>query len=115
MSNSLNRTYVERLLEEVRLAIVSINTDRQIEDAQTLSEIISAANQEARALDADCLEETFDVKGLHDRLHTAVVHLRVMRHGLDRIEHALEQTLDTARRLSHAVEPEAHDEDDAQL
>jgi hypothetical protein len=115
MSNSLNRTYVERLLEEVRGAIVSINTERQIEDGQTLSDIISAANQEARALDPDFLEETFDVKGLHDRLHTAVVHLRVMRHGLDRIEHALEQTLDTARRLSHAVEPEAHDEDDAQL
>lgn len=115
MSNTTNRDYVERLLEEVRGAVVSVNTDRQIEDSQTLSDIVSAASQEARTLDADLLEETFDVKGLHDRLHTAVVHLRVMRHGLDRIEDALERAIDTARRLSHAVEPEAHDEDDDAL
>ena len=115
MSNTMNRAYVERLLDEVRGAALSIDTNGLTEDSTTLDIILRAAIVEAKTLDADTLEETFDVKGLHDRLHTAAVHLRVMRHSLDRIEAALDQTLSTARRLSHAVEPEAHDDDDDAL
>lgn len=75
-----------------------------IRDAEHLHDAIAAAREEIDTLKVEAIEEAADVKALHDRLDAVVVHCRVLRNNLDRIEGSAESALEFTRVITAHVE-----------
>ena len=105
---NLSNQIAELLLELPHIA----DAPDVIRDAQHLLDALESARAEQDALHIPTLEEAAHVKPLHDRLHAAVIHCRVMRNNLDRIEHATGQALELSRQMSAAVEEPEQDDGD---
>ena len=107
MSQSSNEN-IERLLHEIRdnLADCELhhNANTIKNDHANLENAILAALIETNRIEADKLEEIYDVKPMHDRIHSIVLALRVSRNNLERLEHYAELALEHAREIAHAVE-----------
>ena len=109
MSNpNANQDYIDRLIIETRSDLQELdlyhNTPTTKNDHEQFEQAIMAALREANRLDASNVEEIWDVKPLHDRIHALVIMLRVARNNLERLEHYAESALDKARKISHSVE-----------
>ena len=107
MSN-LNTDNIDRLLREVRDSLTDCelyhNSPTHKNDSANLENIILAAIIEANRLDSSEVEEIYDVKPLHDRIHSIVLALRVARNTLERLEAHAQNALNKARMISHIVE-----------
>jgi hypothetical protein len=97
---------IRRLLNEAATELMSAADGPIMSDAVALNDLLSNALKEANALPTDRVEEAFDVKGLHDRIHVCLVQIRATRHALDVIELGLDSALENVRRVGRMVEPE---------
>jgi len=102
---------VRRLLQDAATELQAADHGPLQSDANILSDLIAAAVNEARALPFEKVEEAFDVKGLHDRIHVCLVQIRATRHALDIVELSLDSALNDVRRVGRMVEPEDEDAD----
>jgi len=105
-----NHELMVRLLGDASAELISAADAPIMSDATALCEQITNATKESNSLPCDCIEEAFDVKGLHDRIHVCLVQIRANRHALDVVELSLNTALDNVRRVARMVEPD--DEDD---
>jgi len=110
-----NRDHLRHLLTNItsELAVLdkmanSIPAER---DVKTFESLVFAAILELEEVDPDSLEESNQVKPLHDRIHAIVLQLRIQRNTLERLERSAEMALDDVRKLSQAVEEPYSDED----
>ena len=101
---------IKRLLDEALAELISADNAPIMSDAVALTDLISNAIKEGNALPHDRIEEAFDVKGLHDRIHVCLVQIRATRHALDVMEMSLDTALENVRRVGRVVEP-AEDDD----
>ena len=104
----------KRLLTEINKSLRLIDAyhdvTQETHDSQALSNAIGVAMTEELRVQPDRLEEMWEVKALHDRIHSIVILLRVYRNNLERMEHEAELALQKARELSRAIEqPEDHE------
>lgn len=111
-----NRDFLRNLVDQISTHIATLPRPESIPGALRDTEHVINAIEEVRneldAIDVQQIEEAAQVKPLHDRLHAVVIHCRVLRNNLDRIELATELALDVCRQLSAAVEePELIDDD----
>jgi hypothetical protein len=110
----MNPDNTRRLLSEInqslRLLDAFHNVELEQNDSQALSKSIDAAMVEEVRVQPEHLEELWQVKPLHDRVHSIVILLRVARNNLERMEQEAENALQKARELSRVVEePEDHE------
>ena len=101
---------IRRLLGEASAELISADAAPIMSDAVALTDLISNAIKESNALPCDRIEEAFDVKGLHDRIHVCLVQIRATRHALDVMEMSLDTALENVRRVGRVVEPEEDDD-----
>ena len=101
---------IKRLLSEASAELISASDAPIMSDAVALTDLISNAIKEGNALPHDRIEEAFDVKGLHDRIHVCLVQIRATRHALDVMEMSLDTALENVRRVGRVVEPEEDDD-----
>jgi len=101
---------IKRLLGEASAELISASDAPIMSDAVALTDLISNAIKEGNALPHDRIEEAFDVKGLHDRIHVCLVQIRATRHALDVMEMSLDTALENVRRVGRVVEPEEDDD-----
>ena len=101
---------IKRLLDETSSELISASDAPIMSDAVALTDLISNAIKEGNALPCDRIEEAFDVKGLHDRIHVCLVQIRATRHALDVMEMSLDTALENVRRVGRVVEPEEDDD-----
>lgn len=113
-----NRENIRRLVENItgELAIVQQiagRHDLHSEDVSIVSDLNRSAITELQvfAAHADSVDESYQVKPLHDRVHVLVVQLRVLRNTLEAMENAAEKALEDVRRISASVEESAPDDD----
>jgi hypothetical protein len=108
MTQSSTHENIERLLRLIRdnLADCELhhNTQTVKNDHANLENAILAALIEGNRIEAEKVEEIWDVKPMHDRIHSIVLALRVSRNNLERLEHYAELALEHAREIAHAVE-----------
>jgi hypothetical protein len=97
---------IRRLLDEASAELHSAEAAPVTGDAAILHDLLVSALAEARTLPFERVEEAFDVKGLHDRIHVCLVQIRATRHALDVIELSLDSALENVRRVGRLVEPE---------
>jgi hypothetical protein len=106
--SKINSDNIDRLLRDVRDSLTDCelyhNSPSNKNDNLNLEGLILAALIEANRLEPEKVEEIYDVKPLHDRIHSIVLALRVARNTLERLEHHAEIALDKARHISHIVE-----------
>ena len=110
----MNPDNTRRLLSEInqslRLLDAFHNVELEQNDSQALSKSIDAAMIEEVRVQPEHLEELWQVKPLHDRVHSIVILLRVARNNLERMEQEAENALQKAREVSRVVEePEDHE------
>lgn len=101
---------IKRLLDEASAELISADNAPIMSDAVALTDLVSNAIKEGNALPHDRIEEAFDVKGLHDRIHVCLVQIRATRHALDVMEMSLDTALENVRRVGRVVEPEEDDD-----
>lgn len=101
---------IKRLIEDAATEVQSAATAPLRRDADHLADLITSALDESRALPWNGVEEAFDVKGLHDRIHVCLVQIRATRHALDVVELSLDAALENVRRVGRMVEPDDDDE-----
>jgi len=102
---------VRRLLQDAATELQAANLGPLQSDAGILSDLINSAVNEAHALPFENVDEAFDVKGLHDRIHVCLVQIRATRHALDVVELSLDSALNDVRRVGRMVEPDDEDAD----
>lgn len=101
---------IKRLLDETIGQVYLARNTKITDDAKSLERLLNAASVEYHNLSIDAIEEAFDVKGLHDRIHVCLVQIRATRHALDVIEMSLDSALENVRRVGRMVEPEEDDD-----
>lgn len=113
-----NRENIRRLVENItgELAIVqhiASRHEQHNDDIATVVDLNRSAITELQvfAAGADSVDESYQVKPLHDRVHVLVVQLRVLRNTLEAMENAAEKALEDVRRISASVEESAPDDD----
>lgn len=113
-----NRENIKRLVENItgELAVVqqvASRYEQHVDDISTVSDLNRCAITELQvfAAGADSVDESYQVKPLHDRIHVIVVQLRVLRNTLETMENAAEKALEDVRRISASVEESAPDDD----
>jgi hypothetical protein len=113
-----NREYLRNLLTQLagELATLRPNSFEGISgDANSLAESINAVSNELDALDADKIEEAYQVKPIYDRVKAVIAHERILRNQLDRVALAADNAIDLCNLLSAHVEEHNPGEDDAAL
>jgi AICAR transformylase/IMP cyclohydrolase PurH len=110
MTQENSTRLLTKINQSLRLLDAYHNIELESHDSTALSKSIDAALVEEVRVQPDHLEELWQVKPLHDRIHTIVIMLRVARNNLERMEQEAESALQNARELSRAVEqPEDHE------
>jgi hypothetical protein len=104
-----NRDNISRLYNGAAGAILTLPGQRDSScrlDAyvKTLEKLCDAVTMELNSIDPSRIFEAFDIKGLHDRLHTVLVQLRAIRHALDSAEAQAEGAIGAIRIISSSVE-----------
>jgi len=111
-----NRDNISRLYNGAASAILTLPGQRDSScrldaDVKTLEKLCDAVTIELNSIDPSRIAEAFDIKGLHDRLHTVLVQLRAIRHALDSAESQAEGAIKAIRIISAAVEESNGDDD----
>jgi hypothetical protein len=104
-----NRDNISRLYNGAASAILTLPGQRNSScrldaDVKTLEKLCDAVTMELNSIDPSRVAEAFDIKGLHDRLHTVLVQLRAIRHALDSAEARAEEAIKAIRIISSSVE-----------
>ena len=73
---------------------------------------VAWAQRELEAIDPEALAEAYDLKALYDRVHLIVVNLRCLRVQLEKCEEAAEAALESAKRITHALEDSENEDAD---
>ena len=104
-----NRDNISRLYNVAASAILTLPGQRDSScrldaDMKTLEKLSDAVSMEINSIDPEHIAEAFDIKGLHDRLHTVLVQLRAIRHAVDSAESRAEKAITAIRLISASVE-----------
>lgn len=111
-----NRDNINRLYNVAASGILTLPGQRNSScrldaDVKTLEKLCDAVTMELNSIDPSHVAEAFDIKGLHDRLHTVLVQLRAIRHALDSAEAQADSAIKAIRIISAAVEESNGDDD----
>ena len=110
-----NRDLIRRHLGVIKDQIETLEylCDTEIvgEDARHLLTDIKGAEREHLHINADKLEELWDVKPLYDRLKSIQTSVRVLKNSVDRSEIAIEDAIDSCRIISNEVESDTAEDD----
>jgi len=110
-----NRALIRRHLGIIKEQIETLDylCDSEIvgEDARHLLSDIKGAEREHLHVDADKIEELWDVKPLYDRLKSIQTSVRVLKNSVDRSEIAIEDAIDSCRIISNEVESDTAEDD----
>lgn len=110
MNQENTRRLLQQINQSLRLLDAYHNVEQEQTDSNSLSKSIDAALTEEIRVQPEKLEEMWEVKPLHDRIHSIVILLRVYRNNLERMEQEAENALQKARELSRFIEtPEDHE------
>jgi fructose-specific phosphotransferase system component IIB len=113
---STNQSYLNKLKEDLNGNISTLNwlfdADVSKTDLVITEASIKAAQSEFIKLCSmyPVIEEAYQVKALHDRVHAIVVSLRSVRNNLERLEAEADEALTTIKEISHAVETSTEDD-----
>jgi len=103
-----NTDHIRHLLIQIGHSLNSLRNRAQDAAAESsfdeVNKAVSWANRELEAIDPEALAEAYDLKALYDRVHLIVVHLRCLRVQLEKCEEAAEAALESAKRITHALE-----------
>jgi len=109
-----NRDLIRRHLAEIKTQLDSLDyicqTEIIGEDARHLDADIKGATRQALWIEADKLEEAYQLKPLYDRLKAISCTLRILRNNIDLSDKAIETALESCRVIS--AETEEVNEDD---
>jgi hypothetical protein len=109
-----NRDLIRRHLAEIKAQLDSLDYTCQTEiigeDARHLEADIKGATRQALWIEADKLEESYQLKPLYDRLKAISCTLRILRNNIDLSDKAIETALESCRIIS--AETEEVNEDD---
>jgi hypothetical protein len=114
---STNQSYLKKLKNDLATNLGQLDWFFNIEVAKTDLMITESSIQTARnelvKLDAmyPVIEEAYQVKALHDRVHAIVVSLRSVRNNLERLEAEADSALAAVKEISHAVETSTEDDE----
>jgi hypothetical protein len=112
---STNQSYLKKLKDDLNGNLNRLDWFFDLEVAKTDLMITESAIQTSRnelvKLDAmfPVIEEAYQVKALHDRVHAIVVSLRSVRNNLERLEAQADEALAAVKEISHAVETSTED------
>jgi hypothetical protein len=110
-----NRDLIRRHLGVIKDQIETLEylCDTEIvgEDARHLLTDIKGAEREHLHINADKLEELWDVKPLYDRLKSIQTSVRVLKNSVDRSEIVIEDAIDSCRIISNEVESDTAEDD----
>ena len=112
-----NQAYLRKLKDDLKTNLNQLDWFFDIEVAKTDLMITESAIQTSRnelvKLDAmfPVIEEAYQVKALHDRVHAIVVSLRSVRNNLERLEAQADEALAAVKEISHAVETSTEDDE----
>jgi hypothetical protein len=84
-------------------------------DLMQLQIAINEAATELERLDAENIEEAYDIKPIYDRVKAVIAHERVLRNQLDRVALAADNAIDLCNLLSAHVEEHNPSEEDEAL
>jgi hypothetical protein len=84
-------------------------------DLMQLQIAINEAATELERLDAENIEEAYDIKPIYDRVKAVIAHERVLRNQLDRVALAADNAIDLCNLLSAHVEEHNPSEEDQAL
>lgn len=114
-----NRDYLRNILNQLAGEVAALRPTPKDElvasnvDLYHLQVAINEASDELARLDADNIEEAYDIKPLYDRIKVIIAHERVIRNHLDRVALAADNAIDLCNLLSVQVEEESPPEDDS--
>jgi hypothetical protein len=112
-----NQAYLRKLKDDLKTNLNQLDWFFDIEVAKTDLMITESAIQTSRnelvKLDAmfPVIEEAYQVKALHDRVHAIVVSLRSVRNNLERLETQADEALAAVKEISHSVETSTEDDE----
>jgi hypothetical protein len=113
---SVNQSHLNKLKADLDCNLKELewlfDSDISRTDLVITESSITAARSEFVKLGAlyPVIEEAYQVKALHDRVHAIVVSLRSIRNNLERLEAEAEEALATVKEISHAVETSTEDD-----
>lgn len=116
-----NREYLRNILTQLAGEVAALRPTPEdahrvaSDDLFNLQLAINAAQEELTRLDAEDIEEAYDIKPIYDRIKAVIAHERVLRNQLDRVALAADNALDLCNLLSAHVEEHNPNEDDAAL
>ena len=84
-------------------------------DLMQLQIAINEAATELERLDAENIEEAYDIKPIYDRVKAVIAHERILRNQLDRVALAADNAIDLCNLLSAHVEEHNPSEEDEAL
>ena len=110
----MNPDNTRRILTEINKSLRVLDSIHEVENRKWDIDYIHSAIQQSMVeelrIQPDRLEEMWEVKPLHDRIHSIVIFLRITRNYLEAMEGEAENALQKARELSRAIEePEDHE------
>ena len=117
---SQNITYLNRLLNEIKDHIEACDLYSNppltlIDDYNALNNNIKSALLESHRVNAETLEETYQVQVLYERIKAITFMCQIFRLHIDRIDHHAQQALSTIKTLSVAIESSEPTNEDADL
>lgn len=110
----MNHDNTRRLLTEINKSLRLLDSIHEVENRKFDMDYIHTAIQQSMVeelrIQPEHLEEMWEVKPLHDRIHSIVIFLRITRNYLEAMESTAENALQKARELGRAIEePEDHE------
>jgi hypothetical protein len=116
-----NRDYLRNLLGQLAGEVAALRPTPEDsariagDDLYQLQVAINEAAEELNRLDAENIEEAYDIKPIYDRVKAVIAHERVLRNQLDRVALAADNAIDLCNLLSAHVEEHNPGDDDAAL
>ena len=109
-----NREHIRKLLEDIRGRLLDLEyyceTEIVGEDTRHLASDIKGAQRQQVNLDADKLQEAWEIKPLYDRLKSISCSLRILRNNLDLSDRAVNEAIDALQAIGSEIEEQTDDE-----
>jgi hypothetical protein len=116
-----NREYLRNILNQLAGEVQALRPTPEDSvtlagsDLMQLQIAINEAATELERLDAENIEEAYDIKPIYDRVKAVIAHERVLRNQLDRVALAADNAIDLCNLLSAHVEEHNPSEEDEAL
>lgn len=110
-----NREHIRRLLANIEANLLDLEyyceTEIVGEDTRHLETDIKAAKRQHVSLNADKLQEAWEIKPLYDRLKAISCSLRILRNNLDLSEKAVDSAIESLQSIGNEIEEQESDDD----